>query len=80
MVKRLVVFLVRKRLGLKLREPFQFVGQKSKAVYYFTEDAVMKAWRGNIEKSGVSLNWLLDDGCEITKDVASTVRIPNELS
>jgi hypothetical protein len=66
-MKRLIVFLVRTRLGLKEREPFQFVGQKSNAVYYFTEDAVMKAWRGKIEKSGVSLNWLLDDDCKLKK-------------
>lgn len=66
-MKRLIIFLVRRRLKLKIREPFQFIGQRSKAIYYFTEDAVMKAWRGNIEKSGVSLNWLLDDECKIRK-------------
>lgn len=66
-MKKLIFFLVRKHLGLKIREAFQFAGQKSNAVYYFTEDAVMKAWRGNIEKSGVSLNWLMDDDCEIIK-------------
>lgn len=66
-MKRLIIFLVRKHMGLKLREPFQFVNQKTNAVYYFAEDAVMKAWRGNVEKSNVSLNWLLDEGCEIKK-------------
>ena len=65
--KRLVFFIVRRKLGLKEREPFVFVGQKSNAIYYFTEDALMKAWRGYIEKSGVSLNWLMDDSCEIQK-------------
>lgn len=67
MTKKLIIFLIRKRLKLKEREPFQFVNQKSNAVYYFTEDAVMKAWRGVIEKSSVSLNWLLDDECVIRK-------------
>jgi hypothetical protein len=43
------------------------VGQKTNAVYYFTNDAIMKAWRGNVERSSVSLNWLLDDECVITK-------------
>ena len=66
-MKRLIVFLVRKYLGLKLREPFQFANQKSNAVYYFSEDAIIKAWHGNIENSNVSLNWLLDDECEIKK-------------
>ena len=64
-MKRLIIFLIRKRLGLKERQAFQFVNQKSNAVYYFTEDAIIKAWRGNIDKSTVSLNWLLDDECEI---------------
>lgn len=66
-MKRLIIFLVRKHLKLKLREPFQFAEQKSNAVYYFTEDAIIKAWRGHIGKSSVSLNWLLDDDCEIKK-------------
>ena len=67
MLKRLIIFLVRLNLRVKLREPFQFVGQKSNAVYYFAEDGLMKAWRGSIMKSGVSLNWLLDKDCVIKK-------------
>lgn len=66
-LKKFIVYLIRKRLGLKTYETFQFVGQKSNAVYYFTEDAVMKIWYGVTEKSGVSLNWLLDNECEIRK-------------
>ena len=66
-MKRLIIFLIRKRLGLKLREPFHFTNQKSKAVYYFAEDSLMKAWHGTIVKSGVSLNYLLDETCEIEK-------------
>lgn len=64
-MKKLIIFLVRKHLKLKKYETFQFEGQKSNAVYYFTEDAVMKHWRGVTEKSHVSLNWLLDDECQI---------------
>ena len=67
MLRRLVIFLIRLKLKLKVREPFRFVGQKTNAVYYFTNDAVVKAWRGTVEKSSVSLNWLLDDECVITK-------------
>lgn len=67
MIKKFIFWLVRKRLRLKLREPFQFVNQKTNAIYYFTEDSIMKTWRGIVEKSGVSLNWLLDDECEIVK-------------
>ena len=73
LTKRFIFFLVRKRLKLGLWEAFKFVGQKSNAIYYFTEDAVMKEWHGPHkghliqEKSGVSLNWLLDDECKIEK-------------
>ena len=66
-MKQLIIFLVRKRLGLSKYEPFQFVGQKSNAVYYFTKDSLLKSWRGGVTKSGVSLNWLLDDECEIAR-------------
>lgn len=40
-MKRLILFLIRRRLGLKKYEPFQFNNQKSDAVYYFTEDGIM---------------------------------------
>lgn len=70
-MKRLIIFLVRKRLGLKKGEHFQFTNQASPYnYYYFTDDAVMKHTLHFGEyKSGVSLNWLLDDKCEITKEV-----------
>lgn len=67
LTKRFIFFLVRKRLGLGLWEAFRFVGQKSNAIYFFTEDAVMKEWKQDVDKSGVSLNWLLDDECKIDK-------------
>jgi hypothetical protein len=66
-MRRFVIFLVRHKLGLKKYEKFQFVNQKTPAVYYFTESAVMKDTCGWICKSGVSLNWLLDDNCEIRR-------------
>lgn len=65
--KRMIVYLVRKRLGLKRCERFRFVNQKSNAFYYFTSTQVMKAdWSGTRESS-VSLNWLLNDECTIVK-------------
>lgn len=66
-VKRLIFFLIRKRMGLSTYEPFQFTNQKSNAIYFFTKDAVMKDWCGNVEESGVSVNWLLNDECQIRK-------------
>ena len=71
-MKRLIIFLVRKKLGLKKGEHFRFANQASRYnTYYFTDDAVMKhfsRWKGSDDvKSSVSLNWLLDDECESVK-------------
>ncbi len=66
-MRRIVIFLIRKKLGLRKYEKFKFVGQKSDAVYYFTESSVMKFWRGQTMLSGVSVNWLLDNECAIER-------------
>lgn len=66
-MRRFVIFLIRKKLGLKKYEKFKFVGQKSDAIYYFDESNVMKQWRGQTMLAGVSANWLLDDECEIER-------------
>lgn len=68
-MKKLILFLVRRRLGIRKYEMFQFSNQKSGAVYYFADDRVMKLWNGYCEPSGVSLNWLLDSECKITTDI-----------
>lgn len=67
MLRRFIIFLIRIKLGLKKYEKFTFVGQKSNAVYYFSESNVMKHWRGQTMISGVSLNWLLDNECKIER-------------
>lgn len=81
-MKRLIIFLVRKRLGLKKFEYFQFVGQKTDNVYYFSKKGVIKMiptndtfylyakdlkGRYKVMPSSVSFNWLLDDECKIRK-------------
>lgn len=66
-MKKLIVFLIRKKLGLKKNQTFRFGNQKSDAVYYFTDTDVMKRWLGVSEPSRVSLNWLLNDECHIIK-------------
>ena len=66
-MKRLIIFLIRKKLGLKLRETFQFVGQKSDAEYWFEKDYIAKCHQGIVTHSSVSINWLLDDNCEIVR-------------
>lgn len=64
MLIRLIVFLIRIRLGLKVGECFQFKNQKSNAVYFFTPTGITKCWRGLYVTSGISLNWLLDPECK----------------
>ena len=68
MIKRLIIFLVRQRLGLKKNQPFRFSNQSGIAVYYFTSTEIIKTKaNGQKQKSNVSLNWLLSDECEIDK-------------
>lgn len=72
MLARLIVFLIRLKLGVKKLERFRFENQKSKSdVYYFGDNCLIKAKQGkygiDIELSGVSLNWLLNEDCKITK-------------
>ena len=66
-MKRLIIFLIRKKLGLKKNELFRFSNQREQSVYYFTDTNLMKIKYGYVDKSGVSLNWLLDDECKIEK-------------
>ena len=65
-MKRLILFLIRKRLHLRKYEPFKFSNQKSKTdFYYFDNDHLMKCDSsiGTIIESHVSLNWILNDDC-----------------
>ena len=64
-MRRLIIFLIRKRLGLKKYENFQFAEQKTDAMYYFTEINIMKHHNGYTRPSSVSMNWLLDKDCEV---------------
>lgn len=72
-MKRLIIFLIRKRLGLKSGEEFQFANQKSKLdTYYFYDERLIKIEsisknEFEFKESNVSLNWLLNDECKIIK-------------
>lgn len=66
-VKKLVIFLIRRRLKLKKYEKFQFEDQRTNAVYWFTCTRLLKKENDNISRSGVSLNWLLSDSCKIRR-------------
>lgn len=67
LIRRLVIFLVRKKLGLRLYECFRFDNQKTDAIYCFSRHEILKDWCGIVQASSVSLNWLLHDDCKIIK-------------
>lgn len=78
MINKLIVSLVRLKFGLKKYERFQFENQKNKYdEYYFTDKALIKLTPDkptrphysayDVKLSGVSLNWLLNEECEIRK-------------
>lgn len=67
--RRIVLFLVRKKLRVKRNDEFYFNNQKNKKDrYYFTKDHIyhIDTKAGTIEPSSVSLTWLLDEACGIT--------------
>ena len=76
-MKRLIVYLIRKRLGLKKFEYFRFTNQKSKSVYWIANTQILKMEAVGssqvITLSNVSLNWLLDNNCRVQHIPASEV-------
>lgn len=65
-IKRIIIFLVRKRLKIGKYIPFQFINQKNKDVYYiFTNDVLLKYSQIGMSMSQCSLNWLLSNECDI---------------
>lgn len=64
-LRKLIIFLICKKLGIKRYQEFQFDNQKSEFEYYwFNNDSLMKMRvDGVAEESHVSLNWLLNDNC-----------------
>jgi hypothetical protein len=68
MLNKLIIFLLCRKLGVKIGQPFRFVNQKSKTDYYMFEHGWLLKYisADNIFcKSNIKLNWLLDDECEI---------------
>ena len=70
-MKKFIIFLIRRYLGLKKYQSFQFAGQKNKNdLYWFEDDCLMKEVyiddnTVEFKPSNVSLNWLLNDECDI---------------
>lgn len=65
-MKRLIIYLIRRRLGIPKDVWFRFTNQKNRCeMYVFESDCLIKKDKyGNFVLSGVSLNWLLDDDCK----------------
>lgn len=75
MLRRLIIFLIRRKLKLKKYELFQFVNRKSLwNKYYFGKNYLFKIEYEDdnysiedIKPANVSLNWLLSGECKIKK-------------
>jgi hypothetical protein len=68
---RLIMFLLRLKLGVKKYEVFTFTNQKTKNGYYFDTHTIYRIRYIGIdcliEPSDVSINWLLNPCCEIER-------------
>ena len=66
-MNKLIILLVRKKLGLKKNQHFRFENQRSETEYYwFNSTKLMKMCAdGHYESAHVSLNWLLDEECHV---------------
>ena len=65
MLTRIIVLLLRLKLGVRTYEPFTFTNQKTSSVYWFSPTEIMKSEKGVIRQSNVRLNWLLSKDCKI---------------
>lgn len=68
MVKKLIIFLIRRKLGLRKYEGFQFTNQGTNCIYYFSDDTLLRENpNGYIRECHAGLNFLLSDECKIRK-------------
>lgn len=68
MPARLITFLIRRKLGVKKFQRFRFKNQSNKDNWYFFNDSGLYKYLASsrsIKASHASLNWLLDDECEV---------------
>lgn len=71
-MRKFILFLIRRKLGLRKYQHFQYANQKSNAEYFFGDQCIVKMWKDKYdtikcEYSHVSVNWILSDECEIIK-------------
>ena len=69
MIDKLIIYLIRKKFGLKKNETFRFANQKKEGIYYFTDKSLVKTLHnGRVAlMSDASLNWIVDKDCKIIK-------------
>lgn len=67
MLRKLVLFLIRRKLKVGVGTLFRFSNQKTGDLYFFTEDKLMKYVRSNEDAvlSDIPLNYILSDQCQI---------------
>ena len=69
-MKKRILKLIMKKLGVKDQEHFQFADQREEFIeYYFTDEAMMRVdtETGEVKESRTTLNYLLSDNCKIVR-------------
>lgn len=75
-MERMILFLIRWKLGVKKYEKFRFTNQKKPDIYYFSNKRLMKMVpvKRNVfpdgylhKQSKVGINWLISKECRVTK-------------
>lgn len=65
-MKRIIWFLIRRKLGVKKYQKFIFTNQLSENTsYMIISDKIFKVQGNRLKHSDVSINWILSDECEI---------------
>lgn len=59
LVRRLVIFMIRRRLGVRRHRFFQFDNQLDDSWYYFTRTHLMKCIDGETRPSNLSLMYVM---------------------
>jgi hypothetical protein len=57
--RRLIIFLIRRRLGVRCYHPFQFDDQLDDSWYYFTRTHLMKITGDGTRQSNLSLMYVM---------------------
>lgn len=67
MINRIIIFLLRMKFNLKKGQWFTFYNQHNPGIYCFTDTKLIKLINNKRVLSKVSINWLTDESCKISK-------------